>query len=189
MAAIGRPSTAAGVASLYAGLIDAMVVDEDDPDPPPAEIPTHAAPTLMDGAAGRARLARIVLDYAASLTKVEGHRVLPVKRFDEAKRRLAAGIDDDAAPRPWSRRCSPTCSRRSAKRARSSGRSSSAASPAPPSSAAEAGAERDPRPARRRPLRGGARRDRRAPSRAAPSASSSSPATALCSTRASSTGC
>jgi LPPG:FO 2-phospho-L-lactate transferase len=67
MAALGRPPTAAGVASLYAGLIDAMVVDEGDPDPPPAEIPTLAAATLMEGAAGRARLARIVLDYAASL--------------------------------------------------------------------------------------------------------------------------
>jgi LPPG:FO 2-phospho-L-lactate transferase len=67
MAAVGRPSTAAGVASLYEGLIDAMVVDEGDPDPPPAEIPTLAAPTLMDGPAGRARLARIVLDYAAEL--------------------------------------------------------------------------------------------------------------------------
>jgi LPPG:FO 2-phospho-L-lactate transferase len=67
MAAVGRPSTAAGVASLYAGLIEAMVVDEGDPDPPPGEIPTLAAPTLMDGAAGRARLARIVLDYASEL--------------------------------------------------------------------------------------------------------------------------
>jgi LPPG:FO 2-phospho-L-lactate transferase len=70
MQALGRPSTAAGVASLYTGLIDAMVVDEGDPDPPPAEIPTHAASTLMEGAAGRARVARIVLDYAASL--IEG---------------------------------------------------------------------------------------------------------------------
>jgi LPPG:FO 2-phospho-L-lactate transferase len=67
MAAVGRPSTAAGVASLYAGLIGAMVVDEGDPDPPPDDVPTLAAPTLMDGAAGRARLARIVLDYAAEL--------------------------------------------------------------------------------------------------------------------------
>jgi LPPG:FO 2-phospho-L-lactate transferase len=67
MAALGRPSTATGVASLYAGLIDAMVVDADDPDPPPEEIPTMAAPTLMAGAAARARLARIVLDYAATL--------------------------------------------------------------------------------------------------------------------------
>jgi LPPG:FO 2-phospho-L-lactate transferase len=70
MRALGRPSTAAGVASLYTGLIDAMIVDEGDPDPPPAEIPTLATATLMDGAAGRVRLARIVLDYAASL--VEG---------------------------------------------------------------------------------------------------------------------
>jgi LPPG:FO 2-phospho-L-lactate transferase len=68
MAAAGRPATAAGVASLYAGLIGAMVVDEDDPDPPPEEIPTLVAPTLMDSAAGRARLARIVLDYAAGLS-------------------------------------------------------------------------------------------------------------------------
>lgn len=67
MAALGRPSTAAGVASLYAGLIDAMVVDEGDPDPPPEDIPTLATATLMEGAAGRARLARTVLDYAASL--------------------------------------------------------------------------------------------------------------------------
>jgi LPPG:FO 2-phospho-L-lactate transferase len=67
MEGIGRPTTAAGVASLYAGLIDAMVVDEGDPDPPPGEIPTLAAATLMEGAAGRARLARTVLDYAATL--------------------------------------------------------------------------------------------------------------------------
>jgi LPPG:FO 2-phospho-L-lactate transferase len=69
MQGLGRPSTAAGVASLYAGLIDAMVVDEDDPDPPPGDIPTLAVSTLMEGAAGRARLARIVLDYATSLTE------------------------------------------------------------------------------------------------------------------------
>jgi LPPG:FO 2-phospho-L-lactate transferase len=68
MEGIGRPTTAAGVASLYAGLIDAMVVDEGDPDPPPAEIPTLATRTLMEGApAGRVRLARVVLDYAATL--------------------------------------------------------------------------------------------------------------------------
>jgi len=67
MEGLGRPTTATGVASLYAGLIDAMVVDEGDPDPPPTEIPTLAAPTLMEGAAGRARVARLVLDYAAEL--------------------------------------------------------------------------------------------------------------------------
>jgi len=67
MAALGRPSTASGVASLYAGLIDAMIADEGDPDPPPSEVPTLVAPTLMEGAAGRARLARIALDYAEEL--------------------------------------------------------------------------------------------------------------------------
>ena len=72
MAAVGRPSTAAGVASLYTGLIDAMVVDEDDPDPPPDQIPCLAAPTLMDSAAGRVRLARIVLDYASDLSAGQG---------------------------------------------------------------------------------------------------------------------
>jgi LPPG:FO 2-phospho-L-lactate transferase len=72
MAALGRPATAAGVASLYAGLIDAMVVDEEDPDPPPKQIPTLSAPTLMEGAAGRVRLARIVLDYASELIARRG---------------------------------------------------------------------------------------------------------------------
>jgi LPPG:FO 2-phospho-L-lactate transferase len=67
MEGIGRPTTAAGVASLYTGLIDGMVVDEGDPDPPPAEIPTLAAQTLMEGAAGRLRLAPNVLDFAATL--------------------------------------------------------------------------------------------------------------------------
>ncbi|MEX2447190.1 MAG: 2-phospho-L-lactate transferase CofD family protein, partial [Solirubrobacterales bacterium] len=68
LAALGRPATAAGVASLYAGLIDAIVVDEDDPGPPPQGVATLAAPTLMDSGAARARLARIVLDYAAELS-------------------------------------------------------------------------------------------------------------------------
>jgi LPPG:FO 2-phospho-L-lactate transferase len=67
MRALGRPTTAAGVASLYAGLIDGMVVDEGDPDPAPSEVPTLATQTLMEGASGRARLARIVLDYAGTL--------------------------------------------------------------------------------------------------------------------------
>ena len=66
MEALGRPTTAAGVASLYTGLIDGMVVDEGDPDPPPGWQSRPAA-TLMEGPSGRARVARIVLDYAATL--------------------------------------------------------------------------------------------------------------------------
>ncbi len=52
MQALGRPSTAAGVASLYAGLIDAMVVDEGDPDPPPSGDPD---PCRGDPDGGRRR--------------------------------------------------------------------------------------------------------------------------------------
>jgi LPPG:FO 2-phospho-L-lactate transferase len=73
MAAVERPSTAVGVASLYAPLIDAMIVDEDDPDPPPADIAVLSAATLMEGAAGRARVARIVLDFAAGLAADRGN--------------------------------------------------------------------------------------------------------------------
>ena len=55
------------MASLYAGLIDGMVVDGGDPDPPPEEVRTLAVPTLMDGAEGRERLAAEVLDFAEEL--------------------------------------------------------------------------------------------------------------------------
>lgn len=67
MRALGRPSTAAGVASMYEGLIDGMVCDGGDPDPPPGGIRTHVCPTLMEGAAGRRSLAAETLEFAASL--------------------------------------------------------------------------------------------------------------------------
>jgi LPPG:FO 2-phospho-L-lactate transferase len=67
MAAVGRPVNAAGVASLYAGLIDAIVVDADDPDPPANDVPSLSCPTLMEGAAGRRALAQRVLDLAVEL--------------------------------------------------------------------------------------------------------------------------
>ncbi len=70
MQVVGRPTTAAGVASLYAGLIDAMVIDEGDPDPAPEEIQTLSTATLMEGPSGRLRLARVVLDYASDLATV-----------------------------------------------------------------------------------------------------------------------
>jgi LPPG:FO 2-phospho-L-lactate transferase len=68
MAAIGRPSTAAGVASLYEGVIDAMICDTEDPDPPPEGIQVLRSPTLMEGAEGRFRLAARTLDFASRLT-------------------------------------------------------------------------------------------------------------------------
>jgi LPPG:FO 2-phospho-L-lactate transferase len=67
MAAVGRPVNAAGVASLYAGLIDALVVDEGDPDPPPGDLQTLSCPTLMDGAEGRRAVAERVLEFAETL--------------------------------------------------------------------------------------------------------------------------
>jgi LPPG:FO 2-phospho-L-lactate transferase len=67
MAAVGRPSTAAGVASLYEGLIEGMVCDRDDPDPPPEGIEVLAVATLMEGAPGRRSLAERALELASSL--------------------------------------------------------------------------------------------------------------------------
>jgi LPPG:FO 2-phospho-L-lactate transferase len=65
MAAVGRPVTAAGVTSLYVGLLDGMIVDEGDPDPPPEDVRTMACPTLMEGADGRRALAERVLAFAS----------------------------------------------------------------------------------------------------------------------------
>jgi hypothetical protein len=67
MDSIGRPATAAGAASLYVGVIEAMVVDSDDPDPGPEDLPVLSCPTLMQGADGRRKLAERVLDFARTL--------------------------------------------------------------------------------------------------------------------------
>ena len=67
MKAIGRPVSAAGAASLYEGLLDGIVVDEGDPDPPPEGIPALVCPTLMEGSKGRVALADRVLDWAEEL--------------------------------------------------------------------------------------------------------------------------
>jgi LPPG:FO 2-phospho-L-lactate transferase len=67
MAALGRPSTAAGVASLYEGVIQAMVVDADDPDPDPDDVKLCSCPTLMEGRDGRRELAERVLEFAEVL--------------------------------------------------------------------------------------------------------------------------
>jgi LPPG:FO 2-phospho-L-lactate transferase len=68
MRAVGRPVTAAGVASLYEGLIDAMVCDEADPEPPPEGVETLTCPTLMEGSEGRRRLAERSLQLASRLS-------------------------------------------------------------------------------------------------------------------------
>lgn len=65
--AIGREVSAASIASLYAPLLDAIVVDAGDPEPEVTGLRTHLTETLMEGAAGRAALAREVLDLAETI--------------------------------------------------------------------------------------------------------------------------
>jgi LPPG:FO 2-phospho-L-lactate transferase len=65
--AIGHEASVAGVAAAYEGIIDALVVDADDPAPDPGGVETTRLRTLMDGEAGRAEVARAVVAYALSL--------------------------------------------------------------------------------------------------------------------------
>jgi LPPG:FO 2-phospho-L-lactate transferase len=65
--ALGRPINAVGVASLYEGLIDAMILDADDPGPDPEGIKAIRVPTMMSGAAGRRALAERTLELATSM--------------------------------------------------------------------------------------------------------------------------
>jgi LPPG:FO 2-phospho-L-lactate transferase len=67
MRAVGRPSTAAGAASLYEGLLDGMMCDHEDPDPPPEGIRVMSCPTLMEGRTGRRELAERTLEFASTL--------------------------------------------------------------------------------------------------------------------------
>ena len=67
MEAVGRPATAAGVASLYEGAVGAMVVDAEDPEPGPEGLRLLSCPTLMEGAEGRRALAERVLEFAQML--------------------------------------------------------------------------------------------------------------------------
>ena len=67
MHAVGRPSNAAGAASLYEGLLDGMICDHEDPDPPPEGFPVMSAPTLMEGRASRRELAERTLEFASTL--------------------------------------------------------------------------------------------------------------------------
>jgi LPPG:FO 2-phospho-L-lactate transferase len=67
MRAVGRPSTAAGVASLYEGLLDGMICDAEDPEPPPGGVRILSCPTLMEGPEGRRALAEQTLEFASTL--------------------------------------------------------------------------------------------------------------------------
>lgn len=67
MAALDRPRTAAGVASLYTEVIDAMICDSEDPDPPPEDVRCFSTGTLMHSAESRATVARAVLKVGEKL--------------------------------------------------------------------------------------------------------------------------
>jgi hypothetical protein len=57
------------VISLYAGLLDAIVCDRGDPDPPKEEVRCFATPTLMQSADGREAVARAVIKVADTLSE------------------------------------------------------------------------------------------------------------------------
>ena len=67
MRTVGRPSTAAGAASLYEGLIDGILCDPEDPEPAPDGLAVMSCPTLMDGSEGRRGLAERTLEFASTL--------------------------------------------------------------------------------------------------------------------------
>jgi LPPG:FO 2-phospho-L-lactate transferase len=62
--AVGRTVDAAGVASLYGDLLDAMVVDAADPGPDPEGLATVREPTMMADAAARRAVAERVIAFA-----------------------------------------------------------------------------------------------------------------------------
>jgi LPPG:FO 2-phospho-L-lactate transferase len=63
---LGRPVSAVGVASLYAGLLDGMVIDPDEPEPP-QDVELLTIPTVMAGASQRLELAERTLEFARRL--------------------------------------------------------------------------------------------------------------------------
>lgn len=71
LVSLGHMSNAFGVATLYRGLIDGLVIDTVDEvwahDIASIGICEHVTDTIMDGDAGRARLARDVLDFGREL--------------------------------------------------------------------------------------------------------------------------
>ena len=69
LAAVGRPVTPAGVASLYEGLLDGFIVDADDPGDDPQGVAVLRRPTLMADAAGRRALAERVLELAGKVAR------------------------------------------------------------------------------------------------------------------------
>jgi LPPG:FO 2-phospho-L-lactate transferase len=68
MQAIGQRPSAAGVAATYGELLDGLVVDTGDPDPPPERPRSLAIPTLMDRPDARREVAERTLEFASALS-------------------------------------------------------------------------------------------------------------------------
>jgi LPPG:FO 2-phospho-L-lactate transferase len=67
MRAVGLEPSPAGVASTYAELIDGLLVDEGDPEPPPGEVETLVTSLSMHDRAARRAVAERTLEFARSL--------------------------------------------------------------------------------------------------------------------------
>ena len=66
ISAAGHADSVHGVINVYAGVIDAIVIDAGDPAPDPESVASTRRPTLMSDADARTRVAHAVLDYATS---------------------------------------------------------------------------------------------------------------------------
>ena len=67
MRAVGQDPSASGIAAGYGGLIDGLIADAGDPEPPRNGIRTLAITTLMSDAASRRELAERTLEFTRSL--------------------------------------------------------------------------------------------------------------------------
>jgi LPPG:FO 2-phospho-L-lactate transferase len=67
MAAIGAPTSAAGIGQVYAGLLDGIVHDPGDPGPAPDGIEVLVCETLMDTPESRTEVAGRTLEFAREL--------------------------------------------------------------------------------------------------------------------------
>ncbi len=67
MRAIGQQPSAAGVAAAYGDLLDGLIVDAADPEPPPEGITSAVFDTLMDGTERRRAVAAETLGFATTL--------------------------------------------------------------------------------------------------------------------------
>jgi LPPG:FO 2-phospho-L-lactate transferase len=66
MEAVGAAPSTAGVVELYDGLIEGLVVDVEDPDPP-ERLPTRLLPTLMRDDSTRRQVAEAAVEFACEL--------------------------------------------------------------------------------------------------------------------------